>query len=122
MIKTESIGMVETFIPSTTLAYIHRFVQMDGTYAGAGEYSIGVLQQPGVTDIPAPYAINGIILIEASGLINVGDSIICASQGKAAAATTFSESDGFKTAEANIQGIALDAATTDGDLIRMLVK
>jgi hypothetical protein len=122
MNKTESIGLMGTFIPSTALAYIHRFVQMDGTYAGANEYSIGVLKAVGVANVPAPFAINGIMFIEAGGEIDVGESIVCGSNGKAAAATLYQESGGELTSPANIQGIALDAATQDGDVIRMLVK
>jgi len=138
--KTQQVGHVTSIAAAADLAYVHRFVGTDGNYAGAGVNPLGVLQMPVKSGEMVGVAIDGILLVTASGAISVGADVACAANGKVAALAALTAtpptgavavlSSGAQAAmtiaggalPSKKVGFALDEATTDGDVIRIVIR
>lgn len=128
-----------TITPTAELAK-RRFVNLAGTgYCGAGDKALGVT--PENDSIPANTAgtctIRGIVWVEASAAITLGDNVGSTATGKAvtiAALTATVPGSGTDVTSSSAQpamtmaggklpdetnGWALDAASADGDFIRV---
>ena len=85
-----------------------RFVDYTGTPCAAAGKALGVSHSGGAdTGEQCPLAL-GIVLVEAGGAISAGADVESDADGKAVA---------YSTGEVN--GTALDAATAEGDIIRV---
>lgn len=91
-----------------TLDTTELFIGVDGKYAGAGDFAVGVLDAATANGGQAPVVAYGIALITAGEAISPGDGIESAAGGKAAVLDT-----------GVLLGYALDEATADGDIIRV---
>lgn len=87
----------------------HRFVGFDGNHCLAGAKALGVCDVSTEKDQFAPIAVFGILLVEVSGTISVGDAVASDADGKAVKAAD----------SAIINGYALDNGTA-GQKIRIL--
>lgn len=87
-----------------------RFVGVDGNYAAAGARAYGVTEYDSTTGDSMPVHTYGVVIVEASGIIAAGADVAAGSNGKAAAANGTTD---------KVNGIAVDAAAADGDLIRV---
>lgn len=92
------------------LATQRLFIGLDGKYAGADAYALGVLDSPTAAGQQAPVITLGIALVTAGGAIDAGAEVISAAGGKA---ETIGETGTTPL------GRALTAATADGDTIRV---
>ena len=85
-----------------------RFIGFDGNYCAENKKALGVCDVATEKEQLAPVAVFGILLVEASGTIAVGDSVASDSEGKA-----------VTTSDATaVNGYALDSATA-GQVIRI---
>jgi len=81
--------------------------------AGDGAHAEGVLQNdPSAAGQAATVQISGVSKVVAGGAISVGDAVGSTAAGKATVAATTD----------SILGTALEAATTDGDVIAVLFQ
>lgn len=88
----------------------HRFAGFNGNLCGAGERALGTVEADTEADNMAPVNVLGILLVEAGGAVTAGSAVQSDASGKAIA-----------IAEGKIaNGIAIDAATADGDVIRII--
>ncbi len=87
----------------------HRFIGFDGKHCTAGAKALGVCDVSTEKDQFAPIAVFGILLVEVSGTISVGDGVASDADGKAVKAAD----------SAIINGYALDNGTA-GQKIRVL--
>lgn len=85
-----------------------RFIGFDGNYCQAGKKALGVSDVEIEKGQLAPVGVLGILLIEAGGAIAQGAKVTSDANGKAVAATTNDE----------VNGWALDGGTT-GEIIRI---
>lgn len=113
----------------------NRFAGFDGNYCGAGEKALGVFELDTDSGQQAPVIVYGIAIVEAGGAIAVGDAITSDANGKAvkadAATVTITSATGDGDAGTYnitggvlaqaINGYALDAASAEGDLIRIRI-
>ncbi|MDR2925942.1 MAG: DUF2190 family protein [Azoarcus sp.] len=86
-----------------------RFVGFDGLPAADGAKALGVVEAETEASMPAPVNTHGVMLVEAGGAIAQGAEVQAGTDGKAIA-----KASGVGC------GFALDAATADGDLIRIV--
>lgn len=81
---------------------------------GAGTAFLGILRnKPAAAGVPAEIAIGGVSRAEAGTPVNEGDALIADSDGKVVPAGT---------ADIHIVGMALTAASADGDFIEVMVN
>lgn len=73
----------------------NRFVGFDGKYCGAGEKALGVVDVSTANNQYVPIALYGILLVDASGTISIGDSVASDSEGKAVKAENSAISNGY---------------------------
>lgn len=128
-----------TITPSSELVK-RRFVNLAGTgYCGASAKALGVTPENDSipANTPGTVTMRGIVWVEASAAISVGDPVSSTSTGKAvtvAAVTATVPGSGTDVTSSSAQpamtiaggklpvainGWALDEATTDGDFIRI---
>lgn len=86
-----------------------RFVGLDGATCAAGAKAFGVAEYNTDAGNMAPCNVQGVILVEAGGALAVGAEVQSDANGKAIA-----------KAAGLSNGFALDAATVDGDIIRIV--
>ncbi|QND84173.1 putative membrane protein [Chromobacterium vaccinii] len=86
-----------------------RFVGLDGKTCGDGAKALGVVEVDTEADSMAPANALGAILVEAGGAIAAGADVQSNASGQVVA-----------KAAGLSNGIALDAATATGDVIRIL--
>jgi len=87
----------------------HRFVGFDGGICANGAKALGVVEVDTETDNMAPANVLGVILVEAGAAVAAGAEVQSDSQGRA-----------ITKAAGVANGIAWDAATTAGELIRIV--
>lgn len=108
---TKHITLVMSVIAAGAWAE-NRFVNFANTQAGEGEAILGVSPYAADTGDVAAVEVQGITIVEAGGIVAVGDKVTPDAQGLA-----ITPAPGQEAA-----GTALDAATQVGDLIRVLLK
>jgi hypothetical protein len=82
------------------------------TVCGAGDIPVGILQDPTPAGKAAAVLINGVSFVKAGGVIAAGASVACGANGVGVVAT-----------EGVIPfGVALNAASAEGDIISVLLK
>ncbi len=90
-----------------------RFIGTDGNYAAQGTAAVGTSDVETNSGFMMPVNTYGVVLVEAESAIPVGSKVSSGiSLGKAKAYEAGEESN----------GIALDEATQDGDLIRIVIR
>jgi len=87
-----------------------RFIGFDGNVCSAGTKAYGICDVETDTGQFAPAAVIGILLVEAGGVISAQSKITSDANGKAVAITSTEE----------VNGYALDSASADGDIIRII--
>lgn len=106
--KTHMPLLVMSITAASAMAQ-RRFVGLDGDLCGAGEKALGVTEYAVDSGDQASVNANGVILIEAAAAVAVGAEVESDAAGKAV------------TLSAGVSnGYALDAATADGDVIRIV--
>lgn len=106
--KTQQVILTTSVIALVALT-ARRFVGFDGNVCAAGARALGVVEADTEADGVAPANVLGIMLVEAGGPVASGGAVQADATGRAIVHT-----DG----QAN--GIAWDAATAAGDLIRIV--
>lgn len=81
--------------------------------AAATDDSIGVLQNDPVNGQPAVVATGGVTKVLAEASVTIGAWVASSTTGRAKVTTTAND---------NVVGMALDASSSAGDLIRVLLK
>jgi len=109
--SAQSISLLALTLALTGTVTANRFVQVDGTLAGAGENAIGVARTDGVSGDDIAVDVLGTAVVEAGAAVAAGATIKADANGKAITWAT----SGAKIA------IALQAASADGDLIEVLL-
>ena len=97
--------------------------------AGINKAAIGVALADASSGATVPVALRGIVWAVASGAISKGAFVTSAASGKIAAFAAFSAPATYAQTDMQTQldkigtvmGIALDAASADGDVIRILL-
>ena len=87
-----------------------RFIGFDGNVCSAGAKAYGICDVETDAGQFAPAAVLGILLVEAGGAIPAQAKITSDANGKAVAITSTEE----------VNGYALDSASADGDIIRII--
>lgn len=87
----------------------NRFIGLDGDVCGAGAKALGVAEMDAAAGEQATANVQGCILIEAGGAIAAGAEVESNASGQA-----ITQSSGTGN------GYALDAATSAGDVIRII--
>lgn len=105
---TENILLTATIKATAALATEHRFVAPDGGYAGAGEFALGVLESAVASGEYAPVKTHGIIIVEAGGIVAVGDALVSDASGRAVKATALAVAS---ATGAGAVAVLADAAT-----------
>ena len=106
--KTEKILLAVTIAAAAALTRF-RFVDFTGNVASAGERPLGVATTDFDTGEQASVATHGEILVEAGAAVAVGAEVESDASGRAVTKTT-----------GVVFGVARDAATAAGDIIRVL--
>jgi len=109
--KTTSPGNTTSILAAANVVK-NRFIGFDGNYPAADAKSFGVINDDTDSGYQAPVVIDGIVLVEASAAITLGAKVTTTNVGKAKAVS----------ASEAVNGYALDAASADGDLIRVQLK
>ena len=109
--SAQSISLLALTLALTGTVSANRFVQVDGTLAGAGENALGVARTNGVSGDKISVDVLGTAVVAAGAAVAAGASIKSDANGKAVTWAT----SGAKIA------IALEAAAADGDLIEVLL-
>lgn len=103
----------QTVLTTSLLALVdlprHRFVGLDGGLCAAGAKSLGSVAADTEASNAAPVDVLGICLVSAGGAIAAGAEVESDAIGRAVT---------LATGKSN--GIALDAATAPGDIIRIV--
>ena len=86
---TEHVLLTTTVKATAALATKHRFVTAAGAYAGSGAHALGVLDNPVAINEYAPVKTDGILIVEAGGVIAVEDALVSDASGRAVKATAF---------------------------------
>ncbi len=107
--QTEKTILIVTLIAAGALQP-QRLVGFAGTMCTAGERALGVPRYLGVVGDPVAVATHGELLVEAGAAVAVGDQVQADATSRA---VTLSTGVPF--------GVARDAATAAGDIIRVLV-
>ena len=87
-----------------------RFIGFDGNVCSAGAKAYGICDVETDAGQFAPAAVLGILLVEAGGAIPAQAKITSDANGRATAITSTEE----------VNGYSLDAATAEGDVIRIV--
>lgn len=106
--RTQQIGLTSTIMALATLTALH-FVGFDGNIATAGSKAMGICEADTDAGQACPVNIDGVLLITAGGVIAVGEEVEVGADGKAVA-----------LAGGKSNGYALDPATHDGEVIRIV--
>ena len=101
--------LTATITATVDLEHKHRFIGLDGAYCAAGKRAFGTLEAETDAGEQAPVNVLGIVLAEAGGAIAVDSVVESDADGRAVAGGA-----GIAC------GVALDAATGAGELIRIL--
>lgn len=113
---TQNEGKIVSLIAAVSLtAHQYRFMKATTggvTYADGSSWIAGVLQNAPASGAAAEVAINGIVKVEAGGTVTDGGLVESDSAGKAV----------DKSGAGYTAGVALDAATTDGEFVRILLQ
>lgn len=109
--KTIQPGNSTTVTTAAAIA-VNRFVGFDGNYPAADAKALGVSNDAADSGTSLGLVVDGIVFVEASAAISVGAKVTTTNTGKA---KTVSASEA-------VNGYAMDAASADGDLIRVLLK
>lgn len=135
--KTYQPVLITSIQAAADLAYVNRFVGVDGNYAGAGAFAVGILNAETDSGKMAPVIAGGIALIEAGEHIHAGKPIVSGATGKAMEAHALTAtppsgatpvtSTGAQAAmdiagsvtDEVILGYTLDEAAADGSVIRI---
>lgn len=108
MNQTQKVVLVHS-LPALVDLPERRFVGFDGGLCAAGAKAIGVVEADTESGNVAPANVLGIMLVEAGAAVSAGADVQSDAAGKA-----IPKDAGLSN------GIALDAALADGDLIRIL--
>lgn len=106
--KTQQIGLTSTIMALVAISALH-FVGFDGKVAQAGTKAMGICEADTDAGEACPVNIDGVLLITAGGVIAVGQEVEVGATGKAVA-----------LAGGKSNGYALDAATHDGEVVRIV--
>lgn len=106
--KTQHIGLTTTIMAAMAISALH-FVSFDGKMATAGSKAAGICEADTDAGEACPVNVNGVLLITAGGAIAVGQEVEVGADGKAVA-----------LASGKSNGYALDPATHDGEVIRIV--
>lgn len=107
--KTYKSVLTESILAATNIPK-YRFVSFTGGLCGADAKALGVSETDTNQGQYCPVIVYGIALVEAAGAISAGAKVYSNASGKATA-----------TGTNNPNGYALDAATADGDIIRVVL-
>lgn len=103
----------QTVLTTSLLALVdlprHRFAGLDGGLCAAGAKSLGSVAADTEAGNVAPVDVLGICLVSAGGAIAAGAEVESDATGRAVTLTT-----------GKSNGIAMDAATASGDVIRIV--
>lgn len=108
--KTYQPVLITGITAAANLTTKYLFIGFDGNLASAGAAALGVLQAETDSGDEAPVGVQGIFLVVAGEAIDVGEGVEVGTNGKAAALDS-----GVQVAR------ALDEATQDGDIIRVIM-
>ena len=86
-----------------------RFLGMDGDLCAAGAFALGVTEADTGEGLMAPYAINGILIVEAGGVVTAEGKVESDASGRAVNYTS-----------GEILGRALTGATEAGQFIKVI--
>ncbi len=106
--KTQQVLLITSVLAAAALTE-RRFVGFDGNVCAAGAKALGVVDADTDADSPAPANVIGVILVEAGAAITAGAEVQSDASGKA-----------IPKAAGVANGIAWDAATAPGELIRIV--
>lgn len=106
--KTQHIGLTTTIMVSMAVTALH-FVGFDGKVAAAGSKAVGICEADTDAGQACPVNVNGVLLVTAGGVIAQGQEVEVGTDGKAVA-----------LADGKSNGYALDPATHDGEVIRIV--
>lgn len=107
--KTYKSVLTESILASADIPK-YRFVGFTGGLCAADAKALGVSEVDTKQGQYCPVIVYGIALVEAAGAISVGAKVYSNVSGKATA-----------TGTNNPNGYAMDAATADGDIIRVVL-
>lgn len=110
MAQTKQVVLTTT-VKTTGAVQPHRFVGYDGKQAAAAAAVLGVTEYEGNSGDAVAVDVIGIVLVEAGAALAAGQAVESDAQGCAVA-----------LASGKAAGTALDAASAQGDLIRVLLK
>ncbi|AIA72745.1 putative phage-related exported protein [Pectobacterium atrosepticum SCRI1043] len=106
---TQQVILTTTVLATAALAQ-QRFVGADNAPCQAGAAALGVAEVDGATGDAVPVNVLGIVVVEAGAAVGRGMSVQSDESARAVLLTDAGVSN----------GIALDAALTEGDVIRIL--
>ncbi|MFJ5507732.1 DUF2190 family protein [Pectobacterium jejuense] len=106
---TQQVILTTTVLAAAALAQ-QRFVGADNTPCQAGAAALGVAEVDGAAGDAVPVNVLGIVVVEAGAAIERGKSVQSDESARAVLLTEAGVSN----------GIALDAALAEGDVIRIL--
>lgn len=108
MNKTQKVVLTDSVQALADIA-ARRLVGMSGQPAAAGAQVYGVAEADTAAGNMAPVNVLGVLLVEAGAALSAGDELEADAEARAVTKTT-----------GKVAGIALDAATGPGDLIRVV--
>ncbi|RNM10491.1 capsid cement protein [Dickeya undicola] len=108
--------VLTTTIVATAALTAQRFVGADNAPCAAGAIALGVAEVDGDADTAIPVNVLGIIAVEAGAAIARGHAV----QSDASARAIPQVAAAGETPAGVSNGIALDAAIAEGDIIRIL--
>lgn len=106
--KTEQPVLITSIAAGADLAYTKRFVSVAGVYSSISTAPLGVLNAVVDSGEMASLIVSGIALMEAGGSITAGVDVTAGTNGKV-----------ITNVDGKVAGIAIDTASTDGDIIRV---
>jgi hypothetical protein len=103
-----------------------RFAGFDGNVCGAGAKALGVVEADTDAGNMAPLNVLGVMLVEAGAPVAAGEPVQSDADGRAIPLTLATVEDTSEAAiqvpAASVNGVAWDAASQAGDLIRIVVR
>ncbi|MDR2452331.1 MAG: DUF2190 family protein [Candidatus Accumulibacter sp.] len=121
--KTQQTILTTSVLAATALTR-RRFVGFDGDVCAEGAPALGVVEADTEAGSMAPANVLGVILVEAGAPVAAGGQVQSDAEGRAIPLTTKALEDAnevaFTIPAAAVNGVAWDAATEAGDLIRVL--
>lgn len=109
MAITQQVILTTTIVAADSLLQ-QRFVGFDGKPCAAGKAAFGVAETDAIAEDAVGVNVLGIIAVEAGAALEAGASVQSDADGRAIA----------KTGSNVVAGVALDAATQAGDMVRIL--